>query len=86
MKKGISITNESSSEPFSAISDILDQIAPSLPASIRPLLKSKKAMNFISGYIEQNPEAVKDLIGKFVGKTLPGKKDNSENAATESTL
>ncbi len=86
MKKGITISNESSVEPFSAISDILDQIAPSLPASIRPLLKSKKAMDFISGYIEQNPEAIKDLVGKFVGKTLPGKKDNSENAATESTL
>jgi hypothetical protein len=86
MKKGISITNESSSEPFSAISDILDQIAPSLPASIRPLLKSKKAMDFISSYVESNPGAVKDLIGKFVGKTVTGKKDNSENTTMESTL
>jgi hypothetical protein len=43
-------------------------------------------MDFISSYVESNPEAIKDLIGKFVGKTITGKKDNSENTTMESTL
>ena len=86
IKQGITISSESGAEPFSAISEILDQIAPSLPASIRPLLKSKKAMQFITNYVEQNPESIKNLIGQFVGKTNPGKKDNGEISAMESTL
>jgi hypothetical protein len=86
MKKGITISSESGGEPFSAITDILDQIAPSLPASIRPLLKSKKAMEFITNYVEQNPESIKNIIGQFVGKTNAGKKDNREIPEMESTL
>jgi len=69
MKKGISITQDEAGDPFSAISAVLDQIAPQLPASIRPLLKNKKAVDFISNYVQQNPDAVKSIVEKFTTKS-----------------
>lgn len=69
MKKGISITQDEAGDPFSAISSVLDQIAPQLPASIRPLLKNKKAVDFISNYVQQNPDAVKSIVEKFTTKS-----------------
>ncbi|AXH78707.1 MAG: hypothetical protein [Circular genetic element sp.] len=82
MNKKISIDPESADDPFSAIGSIIDQIAPQLPAGIRPLLKNKKAVDFISNYVQQNPEAVKQLVEKFTSK--PGAK--SAPATQESTL
>ena len=82
MNKKISIDPESADDPFSAIGSIIDQIAPQLPAGIRPLLKNKKAVDFISNYVQQNPEAVKQLVEKFTSKQ--GSK--SAPAAQESTL
>lgn len=82
MKKGISITQDEAGDPFSAITAVLDQIAPQLPASIRPLLKNKKAVDFISNYVQQNPDAVKSIVEKFTAKS------NAKTTATdvESTL
>ena len=82
MNKKISIYPESADDPFSAIGSIIDQIAPQLPAGIRPLLKNKKAVDFISNYVQQNPEAVKQLVEKFTSK----QGSNSAPAAQESTL
>ena len=84
MKKGISISPDEAGDPFSAISGILDQIAPQLPASIRPLLKNKKAVDFISNYVQQNPEAVKSIVEKFTSKQT--KNSTSETSTNESTL
>lgn len=84
MKKGISISPDEAGDPFSAISGILDQIAPQLPASIRPLLKNKKAVDFISNYVQQNPEAVKSIVEKFTSKQT--KNSTAETSTNESTL
>ncbi len=84
MKKGISITPDEAGDPFGAISGILDQIAPQLPASIRPLLKNKKAVDFISNYVQQNPEAVKSIVEKFTSKQT--KNSTAETTTNESTL
>jgi len=84
MKKTITIDPEEAGDPFSAIGSIIDQIAPQLPASIRPLLKNKKAVEFVSNYVQQNPDAVKSIVEKFTSKQT--KNSASEAATTESTL
>jgi hypothetical protein len=85
MKKGITISQDEAGDPFSAISGILDQIAPQLPASIRPLLKNKKAVDFISNYVQQNPEAVKSIVEKFTSKST-GKASTTTTTEDQSTL
>ncbi len=85
-QQSVRVSAESTEEPLDAISEIVDQIAPSLPASIRPLLKSKKAMDFIGGYVESHPEQIKSIIEKFVGQTKPNKSNSNQTAEMESTL
>ena len=63
---------------------ISDLMATQLPASIRPLLKNKKAVDFISNYVQQNPDAVKSIVEKFTSKQ--NKNSTSEAATNESTL
>jgi hypothetical protein len=79
MKKSISISPEEADDPFSAIGAVLDQIAPQLPPAIRPLLKNKKAVDFISNYVQQNPDAIKSLVEKFTSK------QGSKSSATTTT-
>ena len=83
-QKAISISADDADDPFSAISAVIDQIAPSLPASIRPLLKNKKALDFIGNYVQQNPDAVKSIVEKFTSKQT--KNSTTETTTNESTL
>lgn len=85
MKKGITISQDEADDPFSAISGILDQIAPQLPPGIRPLLKNKKAVDFISNYVQQNPDAVKSIVEKFTSKST-GKASTTTTTEDQSTL
>ena len=85
MKKSISISPEEADDPFSAIGSVLDQIAPQLPPAIRPLLKNKKAVDFISNYVQQNPDAIKSIVEKFTNKQ-PGKSSAAATTENESTL
>lgn len=85
-KKSISISEAEADDPFSAISAVIDQIAPSLPASIRPLLKNKKALDFIGNYVQQNPDAIKGIVEKFVSKQKSGETRESPTPSQESTL
>ena len=85
-QKAISISADDADDPFSAISAVIDQIAPSLPASIRPLLKNKKALDFIGNYIQSNPDAVKSIVEKFVSKQKPGDAAKAAEPGQESTL
>ena len=62
--------------------EVVEGLVPHLPPSIRPLLKSKKAVDFVSNYVQQNPEAVKSIISKFT-KQQPAE---AKNPAVESTL
>lgn len=83
-KKTISITPDEAGDPFGAISGILDQIAPQLPASVRPLLKNKKAVDFISNYVQQNPDSIKSIVEKFTSKQT--KNSTTTTTENESTL
>ena len=85
-QKAISISADDADDPFSAISAVIDQIAPSLPASIRPLLKNKKALDFIGNYVQQNPDAIKGIVEKLVSKQKPGDNAKPQEAADQSTL
>jgi len=83
-KKSISIAPEEADDPFSAISSIIEQLAPQLPASIRPLLKNKNAIGFIENYIKSNPDAIKSIVEKFTRQ--PGNTTKRETTVDESTL
>tara|TARA_B110000495_G_C22410741_1_gene261161 strand:- start:12 stop:452 length:441 start_codon:yes stop_codon:yes gene_type:complete len=83
-KKGISISADEADDPFSAIGAIIDQIAPQLPASIRPLLKNKKALDFITNYVQSNPDAIKGIVEKFTSKQ--GNNAKPQEAVDQSTL
>lgn len=85
-QKAISISADDAGDPFSAISAVIDQIAPQLPASIRPLLKNKKALDFIGNYVQQNPDAIKSIVEKFVSKQKPGDTGKAAETTEESTL
>jgi len=83
-KKSISIAPEEADDPFSAISSIIEQLAPQLPASIRPLLKNKNAIGFIENYIKSNPDAIKSIVEKFTRQ--PGNNTKGTTTVEESTL
>ena len=83
-KKTISVSSDEAADPFSAIGSIIDQIAPQLPASIRPLLKNRNAISFIENYVKQNPDAIKSIVEKFTSKQGNGTK--SQETINESTL
>jgi len=83
-KKSISIAPDEADDPFSAISSIIEQIAPQLPASIRPLLKNKNAIGFIENYIKSNPDAIKSIVEKFTRQ--PGNNTKGTTTVEESTL
>ena len=83
-KKTISVSPDEAADPFSAIASVIDQIAPQLPASIRPLLKNKNAISFIENYVKSNPDAIKSIVEKFTSKQ--GNNAGPEKAADQSTL
>ena len=84
-KQPVRISEEAAEDPLSAISEVVDGIIPHLPPGIRPLLKSKKAVDFITNYVQQNPDAVKELITKFTKQSAP-KGSAAPPAATDGTL
>jgi len=83
-KKTISVSPDEAADPFSAIGSIIDQIAPQLPASIRPLLKNKNAIEFITNYVKSNPDAIKGIVEKFTSKQ--GNNIKPQEAADQSSL
>ena len=83
-KQPVTIPEELAIEsPIAALSEIVDSIPQLKP--YRHLLKSKKAVDFVSNYVQQNPDAVKDIISKFTKQPGP-KGNNQQTAAMESTL
>ena len=85
-QKAISISEDDAGDPFSAISAVIDQIAPQLPASIRPLLKNKNAISFIENYVKSNPDAIKGIVEKFVSKQKTGNDNEPTQTTQEQTL
>ena len=83
-KKTISVSADEAADPFSAIASVIDQIAPQLPAAIRPLLKNKNAISFIENYVKSNPDAIKSIVEKFTSKQ--GNNAGPEKTTDQSTL
>jgi len=76
MKQGVSISKEDFDveNPLGSIGALVAQFAPMLPKNIQPLLQDPSTMKYIEKLVTENPDKVKDLIGKFV-KTPKGKTD-----------
>jgi len=74
MKQGVSISKDDFdvSNPLGSIGALISQFAPMLPKNIQPLLQDPNTMKYIEKLVTENPDKVKDLIGKFV-KTPKGK-------------
>ena len=83
-KQPVTIPEELASEnPIAALSEIVDSIPQLKP--YRHLLKSKKAVDFVTNYVQQNPDAVKSIISKFTSKT-PNSAGTSKDSEAGSTL
>ena len=54
--------------PLGSIGSLIAQFAPMLPKNIQPLLNDPSTMKYIEKLVTENPDKVKDLIGKFVKK------------------
>jgi hypothetical protein len=84
-KQPVTIPEELATEnPIAALSEIVDSIPQLKP--YRHLLKSKKAVDFVSNYVQQNPEAVKSIISKFTKQQPSGQLTKEQAAAAEQTL
>ncbi len=84
-KQPVTIPEELAVEnPIAALSEIVDSIPQLKP--YRHLLKSKKAVDFVSNYVQQNPEAVKSIISKFTKQQTSGQLTKEQAAAAEQTL
>ena len=77
MKQGVSISKDDFDieNPLGSIGQLVNQFAPMLPKNIQPLLQDPSTMKYIEKLVTENPDKVKELIGKFV-KTPKGKSDN----------
>jgi len=78
MKQNITINPQDFDEenPLGSIGSLISQFAPMLPKNLQPLLNDPKTMKYVEKLVTENPDKVKDLIGKFV------KKPNGKEAAT----
>jgi hypothetical protein len=77
MKQGVSISKDDFDieNPLGSIGQLVNQFAPMLPKNIQPLLQDPSTMKYIEKLVTENPDKVKELIGKFV-KTPKGKSEN----------
>ena len=77
MKQGVTISKDDydSENPLGNIGALISQFAPMLPKNIQPLLQNPGTMKYIEKLVTENPDKVKELIGKFV-KTPKGKSEN----------
>ena len=77
MKQNITINPQDFDEenPLGSIGSLISQFAPMLPKNLQPLLNDPKTMKYVEKLVTENPDKVKDLIGKFVKK--PNGKEES---------
>ena len=77
LKQNITINPQDFDEenPLGSIGSLISQFAPMLPKNLQPLLNDPKTMKYVEKLVMENPDKVKDLIGKFVKK--PNAKEES---------
>jgi len=62
------------------IHELVPKIAPLLPKSLQPLLNNPKTFDMVYKMIEDNPEAAKGILSKFI---TPGKGQKTEAEQVE---
>jgi hypothetical protein len=79
LKKGVTLSKEEIDvdNPLGSISALITQFAPMLPKSVRPFLSDPKIMKYAEKMLAENPDQIKELIGKFVKSGKDGKKEES---------
>jgi len=79
LKKGVTLSKEEIDvdNPLGSISALISQFAPMLPKSVRPFLSDPKLMKYAEKMLAENPDQIKELIGKFVKTGKDGKKEES---------
>jgi hypothetical protein len=79
LKKGVTLTKDEIDDdnPLGSISALITQFAPMLPKSVRPFLSDPKLMKYAEKMLAENPDQIKEIIGKFVKTGKDGKKEVS---------
>mgnify|MGYP001564843995 CR=1 FL=1 len=79
LKKGVTLSKEEIDvdNPLGSISALISQFSPMLPKSVRPFLSDPKLMKYAEKMLAENPDQIKDIIGKFVKTGKDGKKEES---------
>ena len=79
LKKGVTLTKDEIDDdnPLGSISALISQFAPMLPKSVRPFLSDPKLMKYAEKMLAENPDQIKEIIGKFVKTGKDGKKEES---------
>jgi hypothetical protein len=77
LKKGVTLTKDEIDDdnPLGSISALISQFAPMLPKSVRPFLSDPKLMKYAEKMLAENPDQIKEIIGKFVKTGKDGKKE-----------
>ena len=79
LKKGVTLTKDEIDDdnPLGSISALIQQFSPMLPKSVRPFLSDPKLMKYAEKMLAENPDQIKEIIGKFVKTGKDGKKEVS---------
>jgi hypothetical protein len=77
LKKGVTLSKDDIDDdnPLGSISALISQFAPMLPKSVRPFLSDPKLMKYAEKMLAENPDQIKEIIGKFVKTGKDGKKE-----------
>jgi hypothetical protein len=77
LKKGVTLTKDEIDDdnPLGSISALIQQFSPMLPKSVRPFLSDPKLMKYAEKMLAENPDQIKEIIGKFVKTGKDGKKE-----------
>jgi hypothetical protein len=79
LKKGVTLSKDDIDDdnPLGSISTLISQFSPMLPKSVRPFLSDPKIMKYAEKMLAENPDQIKEIIGKFVKSGKDGKKSES---------
>jgi len=77
LKKGVTLTKYEIDDDnhLGSISTLIQQFSLILPKSVRPFLSDPKLMKYAEKMLAENPDQIKEIIGKFVKTGKDGKKE-----------
>tara|TARA_R110000803_G_scaffold75258_1_gene139614 strand:+ start:126 stop:560 length:435 start_codon:yes stop_codon:yes gene_type:complete len=83
LKKGVTLSKDDIDDdnPLGSISTLISQFSPMLPKSVRPFLSDPKIMKYAEKMLAENPDQIKEIIGKFVKSGSNAKKEESADTS-----